>query len=99
MFIFVFNKTMSIFALTISRGGAVVARWAHNPKVIGSNPVSATEKRKNHNFVVLFCLPQELNVKNSYFNNPIDTIIFSIVLSPTTSLLIVVLLPSLSLMI
>ena len=24
------------------RGGAVVARWAHNPKVIGSNPVPAT---------------------------------------------------------
>ena len=26
----------------ILRGGAVVARWAHNPKVIGSNPVPAT---------------------------------------------------------
>ena len=25
-----------------SRSGAVVARWAHNPKVIGSNPFSAT---------------------------------------------------------
>ena len=25
-----------------SRSGAVVARWAHNPKVIGSSPVSAT---------------------------------------------------------
>ena len=24
------------------RGGAVVARWAHNPKVAGSSPVSAT---------------------------------------------------------
>ena len=23
------------------RGGAVVARWAHNPKVAGSNPVPA----------------------------------------------------------
>ncbi len=27
------------------RGGAVVARWAHNPKVGGSNPPSATKKR------------------------------------------------------
>ena len=25
-----------------SRGGAVVARWAHNPKVTGSSPVPAT---------------------------------------------------------
>ena len=28
----------------ILRGGAVVARWAHNPKVGGSNPPSATQK-------------------------------------------------------
>ena len=27
------------------RGGAVVARWAHNPKVAGSNPASATKKK------------------------------------------------------
>jgi hypothetical protein len=26
------------------RGGAEVARWAHNPKVIGSNPVPATTR-------------------------------------------------------
>ena len=26
-----------------SRSGAVVARWAHNPKVVGSNPSSATQ--------------------------------------------------------
>ena len=26
------------------RGGAVVARWAHNPKVGGSNPSSATKE-------------------------------------------------------
>ena len=31
---------------TISRSGAVVARWAHNPKVVGSNPASATIKKK-----------------------------------------------------
>jgi hypothetical protein len=27
----------------ISRGGAVAARWAHNPKVGGSNPSPATK--------------------------------------------------------
>ncbi len=30
----------------ISRSGAVVARWAHNPKVVGSSPASATNKIK-----------------------------------------------------
>ena len=28
----------------ISRSGAAVARWAHNPKVAGSSPASATLK-------------------------------------------------------
>ena len=28
------------------RGGAVVARRAHNPKVVGSNPTPATNERK-----------------------------------------------------
>ena len=28
----------------MTRGGAVVARWAHNPKVVGSNPAPATNK-------------------------------------------------------
>gem|GEM_PF-4142434 len=28
-----------------SRSGAVVARWAHNPKVVGSNPSSATNSK------------------------------------------------------
>ena len=31
------------FAITTSRGGAVVARWAHNPKVAGSSPAPATK--------------------------------------------------------
>lgn len=39
-----YNK-MHTFALTISRGGAVVARQAHNLEVIGSNPVSATKEK------------------------------------------------------
>jgi hypothetical protein len=35
-------KTLSLS----SRGGAVVARRAHNPKVVGSNPTPATKKDK-----------------------------------------------------
>lgn len=30
------------YNITATRGGAAVARWAHNPKVTGSNPVPAT---------------------------------------------------------
>ena len=30
----------------IARSGAVVARWAHNPKVVGSNPASATRENQ-----------------------------------------------------
>src|SRR6266853_1813387 len=33
--------------MSIPRGGAVVARWAHNPKVGGSNPSPAIEGRLN----------------------------------------------------
>ena len=41
-----------------SRGGAVVARWAHNPKVAGSSPAPATKsKRLCHRAqpLLLFC--------------------------------------------
>jgi hypothetical protein len=44
-----FNETLDnrkiccTFALTIPRGGAVVARWAHNPKV-GSSSLSPATK-------------------------------------------------------
>ena len=31
-----------------SRDGAEVARWAHNPKVIGSSPIPATKKRMSY---------------------------------------------------
>ena len=37
-----------------SRGGAVVARWAHNPKVAGSSPALAT-KRADFKRSPLFC--------------------------------------------
>jgi hypothetical protein len=32
-----------VVSILLSRGGAVVARRAHNPKVTGSNPVPATK--------------------------------------------------------
>ena len=50
------KETNSIFALPKNktkvikntvRGGAEVARWAHNPKVIGSNPVPATTEKSS----------------------------------------------------
>ena len=36
------KKKHYLCTIKTSRSGAVVARWAHNPKVIGSNPFSAT---------------------------------------------------------
>jgi hypothetical protein len=33
---------------TMPRGGAVAARWAHNPKVGGSNPSPATRPGRTH---------------------------------------------------
>ena len=33
---------LKLILIILSRGGAVVARRAHNPKVTGSNPVPAT---------------------------------------------------------
>ena len=41
-----YKNNLITFAVTFQtlRGGAEVARRAHNPKVIGSNPVPATMK-------------------------------------------------------
>ena len=39
----------------ISRGGAVVARWAHNPKVVGSNPSPATIEGESPDPPSFFC--------------------------------------------
>lgn len=36
----------SNFALEKSRDRAVVAHWAHNPEVVGSNPAPATKARR-----------------------------------------------------
>ena len=39
---------------TISRSGAVVARWAHNPKVVSSSLASATSKKRIKQLVLFF---------------------------------------------
>ena len=38
----------------ISRSGAVVARWAHNPKVVRSSRASATTKKEMHHAFPFF---------------------------------------------
>ena len=43
------------------RGGAVVARRAHNPKVIGSSPVPATKKRVFQKWKTLLFYPPVWN--------------------------------------
>jgi hypothetical protein len=34
---------------------SLVARWAHNPKVVGSNPTPATKQNAVENFDGVFC--------------------------------------------
>ena len=49
------SKKVRTFATVItSRDGAEVARWAHNPKVVGSNPAPATKQEKSK-MASLFC--------------------------------------------
>ena len=48
--------TVHTFALTISRGGAVVARWAHNPKVVSSSLAPATKKERQVVDALFLCL-------------------------------------------
>ena len=45
----------SDYEVIIPRGGAVAARRAHNPKVVGSNPTPATKqlKRQDNNPMVI----------------------------------------------
>ena len=45
----------SIFWETTSRSGAVVARWAHNPKVACSNQASATIIKDATSKSCVFC--------------------------------------------
>ena len=42
---------MRTFALTIPRDGAVVARWAHNPKVVSSSLAPATKKELSNSLI------------------------------------------------
>ncbi len=45
---FAVSKKSCNFALEITtRDGAVVARWAHNPKVAGSSPAPATKESES----------------------------------------------------
>lgn len=43
MKIWLFDKKQLLLQYKTSRGGAAVARWAHNPKVVGSIPAPATD--------------------------------------------------------
>ena len=47
-----FKKSLYL-CIRKSRGGAVVARWAHNPEVVGSNPAPATKITKIKSFSIL----------------------------------------------
>ena len=46
---------MTTFAIS-ARGRAAVARRAHNPKVIGSIPVLATQEATSHDVALLIVL-------------------------------------------
>ena len=59
-----------------SRDGAVVARWAHNPKVGGSSPPPATKKESGNFFRILFSFPPSALwrtsrrvIRNPYFRS------------------------------
>jgi hypothetical protein len=50
------GKNNRIFATLkkILRGRAEVARWAHNPKVVGSNPAPATTDIDNQIVIIYY---------------------------------------------
>jgi hypothetical protein len=52
----------------IPRDGAVVARWAHNPKVAGSSPAPATQNSRTlvRLFVFKLKYPKEIAFNLSY---------------------------------
>ncbi len=45
------TQTIFLKIKNILRGGAVVARWAHNPKVVSSNLAPATRNTKESRFL------------------------------------------------
>ena len=66
---FVFVEKILTFAVPkeISRSGAVVARWAHNPKVVSSSLASATKKKVSGPSDTFFFLMFVILKKTSYF--------------------------------
>ena len=54
-------RSLGLRAKHPSRGGAAAARWAHNPKVGGSNPPPATRRERRHLMVpaLLYLLVHE----------------------------------------
>ena len=53
-----------LFFSYISRSGAVVARWAHNPKVVGSNPSSATKWSRGVVVITSACHAEDREFKS-----------------------------------
>lgn len=91
-------KYLYTFAYEISRGGAVVARQAHNLEVVGSNPASATKKKPSEKSGGFFVF-KGIRMRFVYFVNLKILTTFSIVKSPIVSFVTVVDLPSLSLIV
>ena len=56
-----FGKSVYLCTQKTSRDGAVVARWAHNPKVAGSSPAPAT-KFKVVIMTTFFCCIKSLSL-------------------------------------
>lgn len=59
-----------------ARGGEVVSRWAHNPKIVGSNPAPATKSR----LYVGFFLPFFTDLHHS-FSSYLNIVIYQVVLA------------------
>ena len=47
----------------------LVARWAHNPKVIGSSPVPATKESNRNSVAFLLATNPLLNIATNQFSN------------------------------
>jgi hypothetical protein len=49
----------------------VEARWAHNPKVVGSNPTPATKENEASQLGFAFCFSPENSYNNIAMNNEV----------------------------
>ena len=65
-----FQKTLYL-CIRKSRGGAVVARWAHNPEVVGSNPAPATNTKSFNRLWLKLLFFIILNKRNLKFSEHI----------------------------